>query len=61
MTESHGNQNLLTNSNNQFITGRYNDVKIYDETNLKQAANIYLGLRNDADNILALLSIQDFF
>lgn len=61
VTESHGNQNLITNSNNQFITGRYNDVKIYDETNLKQAANIYLGLGNDADNILALLSIQDFF
>ena len=61
VTENHGNQNLATNSNNQFITGRYNDVKIYDDTNLKQAANIYLGLRNDADNILALLSIQDFF
>ena len=61
VTENHGNQNLTTNSNNQFITGRYNDVKIYDDTNLKQAANIYLGLRNDADNILALLSIQDFF
>ena len=24
-------------------------------------SNIYLGLRHDADNILALLSIQDFF
>ena len=61
VTETQNSEKIMTNSNNHFIVGSYNDIKIYEATNLKHASYLYLGLDNDADNILGLISIQDYF